>query len=212
MGWWENIFNTSKPALSAYDNVPFKEIRFFCIDTETTSIEIQEAKLLSIGGVFIEGLTIEVNSSFEYHIQNTDYEGKNKAAIEVHGITQNRSQSGISIKEVMDQLKPRLENVVLVAHHAAFDVSMINKYIDHPIEVPVLDTAHLAMRLELSPVESSSYDRRNYTLDALLDRYHIKPLERHTALGDAYSTALLFIKLIKALEKRGIKKLQELIK
>jgi DNA polymerase-3 subunit epsilon len=56
-----------------------------------------------------------------------------------------------------------------------------------------------------------SLDGKNYSLDVLCKRFDIVTKDRHTALGDAFLTALLFMKLIRLFEKKGIKTLKQLL-
>jgi len=61
---------------------------------------------------------------------------------------------------------------------------------------PVLDT------MLLSSFVDESTDGQS--LDAIAERYGIHITDRHTALGDALCTAAVLLKLIDALEARGI--------
>ena len=80
---------------------------------------------------------------------------------------------------------------------------------------PSVDTAQLAQRLEIGVMTSnqtrSADQRRPYQLDNLVARYGIDVPERHTAAGDALATALLFQRLLKKAERRGIRTLGDLL-
>ena len=72
-----------------------------------------------------------------------------------------------------------------------------------------MDTAKLAIRIEHFQ-HTQSLDHSEFTLDALCDRYRIPMHDRHNAAGDALLTALLFLKLLTKLRKRGIQTLKDL--
>jgi DNA polymerase-3 subunit epsilon len=80
---------------------------------------------------------------------------------------------------------------------------------------PSVDTAQLAQRVEDGPMTSNQArgadPRSAYQLDTLVERYGIDIPERHTAAGDALATALLFQRLLKKAERRGIRTLGDLL-
>ena len=49
-------------------------------------------------------------------------------------------------------------------------------------------------------------------LDALAERFGISVPERHTALGDALATALIFQRLLLEMERAGWKTMRDLVK
>jgi DNA polymerase-3 subunit epsilon len=51
-----------------------------------------------------------------------------------------------------------------------------------------------------------------YSLDELCIRYGIEMDDRHTAAGDAFLTAQLFLKLLKLAEKKGIRNFKDLLR
>jgi len=103
---------------------------------------------------------------------------------------------------------------VLVGHHLRFDISILNEALKKrhagKLRNPLIDTRDLALRVEKG---RGGHDDQpgNYSLDALCQRYHIPGSDRHTAAGDAYITAILLLKLLGRLRKRGVIKLGEIV-
>ncbi|HKK78702.1 MAG TPA: hypothetical protein VJ933_03695, partial [Phaeodactylibacter sp.] len=71
-----------------------------------------------------------------------------------------------------------------------------------------VDTAVLARRLANHPQLAK---RGAFGLDQLCQDYHIPMSDRHTAAGDAYITAILLMKMLRRLEKRGVRTLGDLL-
>ena len=190
---------------------PIRTIRFIAIDTETTGLNYKKDKILSIGAIAIQNYRIDVADSWECFIQQTYAPSEKEIA--VHGIRLQHTSKGIKEKTALEQWLNFCKNGVLVAHHAAFDVGILNQALKRNFGAKMknksVDTAQLAIRLEhgksLAPIQS-----KNYSLDALCQRYNIPPKHRHTASGDAFMTALLFVKLLARLEAKGIKKIGDL--
>jgi DNA polymerase-3 subunit epsilon len=68
-----------------------------------------------------------------------------------------------------------------------------------------IDTMNLAIRLDHGLlVDRNRINLKDYTLDSLCHRFNIKMDDRHTAGGDAFLTANLFLKLLKLASKKGI--------
>jgi DNA polymerase-3 subunit epsilon len=125
-------------------------------------------------------------------------------SVVIHGLLPN-AQGRIYHEEV-SALKDFLAvcgGKVLVGHHLAFDRGMIDRALKRHGSGPLLnqgiDTAQLAKRL--SP---SGYWRPAdaYALEVLARRYQIELSDRHTAVGDSYITAMLFLKLCSRLSER----------
>ena len=88
-----------------------------------------------------------------------------------------------------------------MAHHAAFDIAMINqalKRLNLPkLKNKVIDTGHLYKKTKLDT------SKKHFSLDYLSERFKIPQHDRHTASGDAFITALLLVKLIGVLKKNN---------
>lgn len=223
--WWKGERHTAhwpdyvQTYANSFDhfrkNEPLENYRFVVFDTETSSLDVKEAKLLSIGAVTLENFEVQVASALHCMVNwGENYRPEN---VEIHGITQASATDGLQPEEVIALFLERIAGAVLVAHHARFDQAIINTILDKyfkglKLYNPIIDTAQLAIKLEHPSMSTHHINPKEYSLDALMDRYHITPLERHTALGDAYSTALLCSKLLKKLKKRGVAKLSSMLK
>lgn len=215
MSWWQ-IF-TNRPAKSAmvkrYEEafemhyskkLPISQLTFVVVDTETTGLDVKTDHILAFGGVKISQNRILVQSSREQFIHSKK---KNSSSIKIHEIVQ--PVNPVSPREFVRGFLPYLGRDILVAHHAGFDVAMLEK-ICRPFGLrklmnPVVDTGDLAMRLEHGiHYDPSRVNLRDYSLDKLCERYKIPIHDRHTAAGDAFLTAQLLLKLLKEADRKGV--------
>lgn len=177
--------------------------RFVVLDTETTGFDYERDRILCIGAVVLIGQKIFVKESFESFLVQDHY---NKESAAIHGILKNERIKKVSELEGLKHFLAFIGNSVLVAHHTKFDITMINKALKRhklpPLKNKTLDTVKLYQKsLIKSPLVES---KESYGLDELADKFNLSKKDRHTALGDAYITALLFIKILKRIkEKEG---------
>ena len=186
-------------------------------DTETTGLDLSKNRLLSIAAVAMNGLDVELDDTFDVMVQQTDVGGSDAAV--VHGLISRDLAGGLPEQEAASRFLAFAGDSVLVAHHAAFDLRMLQKaiaeYRGAKVWNPVIDTAKLAQRVEVGTMTSTrahgGEDRESYRLDSLVVRYGIEVPERHTAAGDALATALLFQRLLRRARRRGISVLGDLL-
>jgi len=190
------------------------KIRFVVLDTETNGMDPARAKLLSLGAVVVQDTSILPSQSLEFTAYAPSVEVSEQVAI--HGITRRSLQYGLKEEMILQQWLDFIGNAVLVAHHAAFDLAILNRicqaHFDFKLKNPVLDTAHLAKRLEHGTQLKEYIRPEDYSLDRLCERYSIRPDDRHTAAGDAYITAQLLLKLLAKARKSGIRTYSELMR
>jgi len=178
------------------------EIRFVVIDSETTGLDQEKDRILSIGALSLQNSTIALNRTYEAYLYQHFYHAKN---IAIHGILKEEPKKRITELEALIQFLEFIGNSVLVAHHAGFDKKMIDNALKRhgmpKLKNKVLDTSTLYKRTLLnSPLLQK---QEQYSLDELAEKFSISKKDRHTALGDAYITAIAFLKI---LEKLKLKK------
>ena len=185
----------------------FENIRFVAIDTETTGFDYENDRILCIGAVAIKNNKILVSDSFEIYIKQEVF---NKETVKIHGIRKNGNEAKLSEEEAIIKFIEYLDDAVIVAHHTAFDVNMINQALKRlkagPLESKQLDTNYIHKKIG----KTDTY-KKIFSLDELCDIYNVKMHDRHTALGDALITAYLFLKQIAKYKKNSVLNLFDLI-
>lgn len=176
--------------------------RFVVLDTETTGFDYEKDRILCIGAIVLQNNTISIQDSFEVYIEQEHY---NKATAQIHGILKDFVLDRPKELEALQQFLAFLGDSIIIAHHTAFDVTMINKALERnglpELKNRTLDTAKLYKKTLLSSYLLERKD--HYTLDDLADKFDISKKDRHTALGDAYITAIAFLKILKKLREKG---------
>jgi len=174
-----------------------EDVRFVIFDTETTGLDTKSDKILSIGAIAVKGNSMDVSDSFEIYIQQDKFNGD---TVEIHGILKSGNIKKHKESEAIQQFLNYTKNAVLVAHHAGFDIAMINQALKNlglpKLKNKVLDTGFLFKKTQLA-----DSTKNHYSLDHLCDIFKVKKHDRHTASGDAYITAIIMIKIIALLKK-----------
>ncbi|MBX2842418.1 MAG: 3'-5' exonuclease [Flammeovirgaceae bacterium] len=180
---------------------------FVVFDTETTGLDVNQDGIISIGAVKIEGGMINIGESMEWRIDQKV--GLKAEGIKIHGIMKKELSGKTEESEALKLFLQFIKGNILVAHHSVFDLAMINKVLKMHFNIKLwnksIDTAQLARRLEEGKMDNSMSNKANYSLDKLCEKYQIPVFERHNSAGDAYLTAVLFLKLMKLGKRRGLK-------
>jgi DNA polymerase-3 subunit epsilon len=176
--------------------------RFVVLDTETTGFDYENDRILCIGAIVLQNNTISIQDSFEVFIEQEHY---NQATAKIHGILKDFVFDRPRELEALEQFLVFLGDSIIIAHHTKFDVTMINKALERnglpELKNRTLDTAILYKK---TLINSYLLERKDhYTLDDLADKFDISKKDRHTALGDAYITAIAFLKILKKLKEKG---------
>lgn len=205
--FWQNY------ARSFEEKLPedISKIRFTVFDTETTGFDYDEDRILSIGALRIENRSIEVSDNFEVFLEQSRF---NPETVKIHGIIQNEKFEKITELEALKRFLSYIQNSVLVAHHAGFDLKMINRALSRhglpKLKNKVLDTAVL---YKSTRIATNLINRdKIYSLDEIAEAYNVDLTDRHTASGDAYITALIFMKLLGRINKQNKLSMKDLYK
>lgn len=182
-----------------------QQTQFVVLDTETTGFDFKKDRILSIGALRIQNATILPKDAFEVFVKQEVFVSDTVA---IHGILKQEKTQQLAEIKALQILLALLKNSVLVAHHTAFDVGMLNHALKRnglpKLKNPTLDTAILYNK---SLKRSEQKIEGHYSLDELAERYNIPKTDRHTALGDAYITAIAFLQILSSLRPASLKHL-----
>ena len=176
------------------------EISIVVLDAETTGLDVKRDRILSLGALRVTGNSISLADKFEAYLPTpSGYE--QAQAVSIHGIIPNSTRyRHVDEPTLLQSFLPYLGSHLIVGHHIGFDLEMLNRSLERhgagPLQNRVIDTAALAKRVRPAGYWTPQHD---YTLDALAKRYSIPLSDRHTALGDCYITAVLWLKLLRRL-------------
>ena len=207
-----SLFNFWKKEDNLFDeNISIEETRFVVLDTETTGFDYDNDRILCIGALILQNNMISIQDSFEVYIQQDHYD---KSTAQIHGILKDFVLKRPNELEALQQFLTFLGDSIIIAHHTIFDVTMINKALERnglpALTNKTLDTAHLYKK---TLIKSHLFERKDhYTLDDLADKFDISKKDRHTALGDAYITAIAFLKIVKKLKEKKEINLNQIFK
>lgn len=184
--------------------------RFVVLDTETTGFDYFQDRILCIGALTLKNWRIDIKNSFEIYIHQENYK---QETAKIHGILKQGKKERLTESETLELWLKYIGNAILVAHHAFFDVNMINAALARnslpPMKNRVLDTGVLYKK---TLIRSNLLQKKEqYSLDELAVKFDISRKDRHTALGDSYITAISFLKIVSKLKEKGEVTTQQLI-
>ena len=199
-------------AHTAVETLAVEAARFVVVDCETTGLNPEKDAIVSIGAIAIKAGQILLDDQFEIMFKVTH----NTASVTVHGVTREvAEQDGVEEVEALKQFLTYLQDSVIVGHHVKFDKTIISAHCTRrfgfTLKNSCLDTMNMTLLLERSGVLPKLGVSDDFSLDSLCRRFSIAPHGRHTAGGDAFITAQIFLILLKHVRTIGICTLNELL-
>ncbi|MFK5927374.1 MAG: exonuclease domain-containing protein [Desulfuromusa sp.] len=178
--------------------IPLRKLTYVVFDTETTGLNPSKGdEIIQLGAIRI------INGQLLYHEVIDQLVDPKRfvpaTSVAIHGIQPALLQGQPTIDQVLPYFHTFVENSVLVAHNAAFDMRFLQLQEEKTgiiFNNPVLDT------LLLSSIIHPNQD--SHSLDELAARLNVTIVGRHTALGDAIVTGEILVKLIPLLEAHEI--------
>ena len=171
--------------------------RWVVVDVETSGMNVAADELISIGAVGILGGRVVPGDSIEIVVRQDA--ASSRENILVHGVGAHAQLNGTDPPSAVRAFLDHIGQAPLVAFHAPFDraflARVVKLYVNQPFDNPWLDLAELAPALDPKA--------RLRSLDEWLGRYGITVSVRHSAVADAFATALLMARLLPEARRQG---------
>jgi DNA polymerase-3 subunit epsilon len=179
------------------------DLVYSVFDTETTGLEPSNGdEIIQMGAVRVVNNRLLRQEIFDQLVDPgipLKPEG-----IPIHGITEAMVNGQPRLDVVLPAFHEFCAETVLVAHNAAFDMRFFQLKEDSlgvRFNQPVLDT--LLLSAVIHPNQES------HRLESIAERLGINVIGRHTALGDAFVTGEVFLKMVPLLAGMGILTLRQ---
>ncbi|MDP6350859.1 MAG: exonuclease domain-containing protein [Alphaproteobacteria bacterium] len=180
------------------EDTPLAALPVVVVDIETTGLDVDRDRLVSLGAVQVQGsvimragvLDLLVNPGLAIPARST----------RIHGITDAMVADSPPFRDIADRFADFARGRIVVGHQIGFDLAVMgaesNRCGRPWTPLSALDLVQLGAALEPRAEDLS--------LEGMAARRGVAIAGRHTALGDALVTAELWLRLWPRLAERGI--------
>lgn len=175
-----------------YEEHPDELVSFDC---ETTSLDVKEAEIISIGAVKIRGNRVLTSDSFYALVKP---EGMMEAAnVTIHGLRPKDLSDGIPVEEALRRFLHFIGGRPVIGYFLEYDVAMVNKFMKPLLGVKLpnrqIEVSSIYYRQEIDKKFYDSYvDLR---MAPMIRKLGIPDLPRHDALNDSINVAMMYLAL-----------------
>jgi DNA polymerase-3 subunit epsilon len=171
------------------------EVDFVVLDTETTGLRPGPDRVIEVAAVRVRHG--EVINSFQSLLNP----GRHLPPfiVKFTGISQEMVQDAPRAQEIMPDFLEFIDGATLVGHNLSFDLNFLTheaQLLDLAFPLDGLDTIPLARRFLPG--------LKRFKLDMVAEHLKIPPRTRHRALGDAETTASVFLCILERARAQGI--------
>ena len=183
---------------------PLLSIDAVVIDTETTGLDPRKARVIELAGVRLQAGKLTDGSQFRQLLRPAG-ESIPAETTRIHGIDNAMVEEAPLFAEVWPRFSAYLGQAVVIGHTVGFDLAMLKRECELAglpwVRPRTLDTRLLA--------QIAAPELAGHALEKLAAWLGVDVVERHSALGDAATTARVFLALVPKLRDRGIRTVAE---
>ncbi|HIF5620554.1 DNA polymerase III subunit epsilon [Vibrio parahaemolyticus] len=198
MNWLQRKYWHYKLKGSPYQSLfcaPHKT-EFVSLDCETTSLDPNRAELITIAATKIIDNRILTSQPFEVRLRAP--QSLDSGSVKIHKIRHQDLADGISEKEALLKLLTFIGNRPLVGYHIRYDKKILDLACQRQLGFPLPNSL-----IEVSQIYHDKLERHlpnayfDLSLDAICKHLELPIQDKHDALQDAISAALVFVRLTK---------------
>ncbi|CAM3358708.1 PolC-type DNA polymerase III [Marinicrinis lubricantis] len=197
-----NVVNDSVPIVTHAVEQELQDCTYVVFDIETTGLSIINNKIIEIAGVKMkDGKEIDRFSTFVNPHERIPYH-----ITQLTSITDEMVQGAPELEPVLKEFSQFVEDSVLVAHNARFDMGFVQanlKQLGLPeLPNPSLDTLELARLLYPT--------MKNHRLNTLADKFKVSLENHHRAIDDTIALGHILFHMLKDAAAQNMTKLHRL--
>ncbi|EJG1163687.1 3'-5' exonuclease [Vibrio parahaemolyticus] len=198
MNWLQRKYWHYKLKGSPYQSLfcaPHKA-EFVSLDCETTSLDPNRAELVTIAATKIIDNRILTSQPFEVRLRAP--QSLDSRSVKIHKIRHQDLADGISEKEALLKLLAFIGNRPLVGYHIRYDKKILDlacqRQLGFPLPNPLIEVSQIYHDKLERHLPNAYFD---LSLDAICKHLELPIQDKHDALQDAISAALVFVRLTK---------------
>lgn len=167
---------------------------YISLDCETTSLDPNHAELVTIAATKIIHNRIITSQSFEVKLAAPP--SLDSRSIKIHQLRHQDLHDGISEQEAITRLLAFIGNRPLVGYYIHYDKRILDlacrRQLGFPLPNPVIEVSQIYQEKLERLLPNANFD---LSLDAICHHLGLPQLERHDALQDAITAALVYVRL-----------------
>ena len=176
---------------------------YVVVDIETTGLNTKKDEILSFASIPVRGMRLHMDESYVTLIRPEKFRID---SIKYHGITESDVMNAPTFEEVADRIEQIVTNSVVVGCAVHIDVEFLKTAFKKKLKRKL----KIETYLDVIEIENWLIKRRGSALnfrldfDSLLKIYRINGICRHSAMGDAFATAYIFLKQLSHLQEHNV--------
>ena len=175
----------------------WRSIEYCAIDVETTGLDLRQDEIVSLGSTQIHDARIKAAGNFYREVRPRRLPSVD--SIRVHGLRSIDLENALSLEEIIPDFAAQISGRVVIAHAAWIERAFLQRHLRRTgleFSKLIIDTAALARAAGYAQEGNG----REPSLEFLARRLNLPAYAPHNALGDALTTAVVFLALATRLE------------